>query len=277
MKRKQIKKAFILKLVFAILELICGIYINSTAIISDSINDFCNSISIGISLILDKITKRKPNTKYTLGLKRLTLIAAIFNIFILSVGAFYIISGTISNFTANESIKITHMFILSIIGLMINYIALSNMKNSKNILNKTIKTHMIEDIIGWVLLLIVSVIIYFTNWYYLDSILAIIMAIIITKNIIKHLIDVYIIIMQANPNQLLYKEIISRILSIDNTITILDCNFYTLDLENHIFTIKIISNNYNIYSKINTILNEYNIFKYYIDIIVIKKEVSLNQ
>ena len=74
---KNIFIAFILNLLFAIIELVGGFYTNSISIISDSVHDFGDALSIGMAYFLEKKSSKKPDKKYTYGYLRYSLLSAL--------------------------------------------------------------------------------------------------------------------------------------------------------------------------------------------------------
>ena len=94
--QKNILIAFILNISFSIFELIGGIFTNSISIMSDAIHDFGDALSIGISLILEKISKKKPDEKYTYGYARYSVLGALITTIVLTVGSVFVILGGIN-------------------------------------------------------------------------------------------------------------------------------------------------------------------------------------
>lgn len=79
--------AFLLNFGFAIFELIGGIYTGSAAILADAVHDFGDSLSLGISLILEKLSIKKKTDHYTYGYRRLSLLSSFIAGIVISVGS----------------------------------------------------------------------------------------------------------------------------------------------------------------------------------------------
>lgn len=134
------------------------------------------------------------------------------------------------------------MIILAILGIIINGIATLKLKESKKVLNKTVMLHLLEDFLGWISIFIASIIIYFTNFYFLDPILSFIICFIILRNIFINLKNSLKIIMQANPDIKAHGEIKEGILKIKGVNIIKEFNIWSLDGEEHIATMQIKKN-----------------------------------
>lgn len=231
--------AFLLNFGFAILELIGGAITGSTAILSDAVHDFGDSLAIALSFIFEKLGRRKANEKYTYGYKRLSLIGAFVNIGVLTVGTIFVFTEAIQALAAPRVVKADGMLILAIIGIVINGVSVFRMKGSKKILDRTVMMHLMEDLLGWIAVLIVSIIIYFTNWYILDPILSIGICIIIGRNVYENLKNALMIIMQGVPDEELYAEIKTHISGMSDIEEIENLNMWTMDGEIHVVTASI--------------------------------------
>lgn len=236
---KNILIACILNFSFSIFELIGGILTGSSAILSDAIHDFGDSLSLFLSLVLQFFTKKAPTKKYTYGFSRLSVIGAIINIIVLSFGTIFIIITAINKLINPTSVVASGMFFMSIFGILVNLISVIRMHGSINILDKSVALHLLEDLLGWIAVAIVSIVIYFTDFYFLDPILSLIISIILIKNIYTTLKDIINIIMQALPNDTLYSDIQKIVLENNNIINVNKLNIWTLDGENHIATMSV--------------------------------------
>lgn len=236
---KNILIACILNFSFSIFELIGGILTGSSAILSDAIHDFGDSLSLFLSLVLQFFTKKAPTKKYTYGFSRLSVIGAIINIIVLSFGTIFIIITAINKLINPTSVVASGMFFMSIFGILVNLISVIRMHGSINILDKSVALHLLEDLLGWIAVAIVSIVIYFTDFYFLDPILSLIISIILIKNIYTNLKDIINIIMQALPNDTLYSDIQTIVLENNNIINVNKLNIWTLDGENHIATMSV--------------------------------------
>ena len=198
----NIRLAFFLNLFFSIFELIGGILSNSVSIFSDAIHDIGDSLSIGIPNLLEKFSKKKPNTKYTYGYLRYSLIGALFTSVMLLLGAIIVLYRSIPLLFEPTVVNHNLMILFSIIGTIVNGIAAYKTSKSHNKNEKAISLHMIEDVLGWLGVLIGSIIIRFTGWTIIDPILSILIAIYILYHVYENLRDIFYIFMDKVPSDI---------------------------------------------------------------------------
>lgn len=256
----NIKMAFLLNFGFSILELIGGIFTGSTAILSDAVHDFGDSLSLGLSLIFEKISNKEATVKYNYGYKRISLIGALINIVVLSIGTIFVFKEALESLVNPGAVKAEGMLFLAILGVIVNGLSVVKMKGSKKILDKTVMMHLMEDLLGWIAVLVVSIIIYFTNWYILDPILSLGISIIIVRNIYLNLKTTLMIIMQRVPDDSLYEEIKEHLTELSEIEKIVKLNMWTIDGESHVLSasIKLLdtANRSDVLLKIKKLLND---------------------
>lgn len=240
---KNIALAFILNFSFSILEIVGGIFTNSTAILSDAVHDFGDSLALALSFFTDKVSHKKANDKYTFGYKRLSVIGAIINILVLTAGTTYVLSEAIYTLQNPEEVNSIGMLWLAVVGIIINGLAAFRMKGSKRILDRTVVLHLLEDLMGWVAVLVVSVVIHFTGWYILDPILSIFIALVVIRNIWLNMKQVYGVIMQSVPDQELSDELQEHIKGLSGVEDIQTFNFWSLDGDEHIVSVAVFAKN----------------------------------
>ena len=120
---KNILVAFLLNLGFSIFEVLGGILTNSVAIISDALHDFIDAFSIGLSYFLEKKSKKKPDYKYTYGYIRYSVLGALLTTTFLLVGSIIVIISAVGRLIHPVEIKYNGMIIISVIGIIVNFIA----------------------------------------------------------------------------------------------------------------------------------------------------------
>ena len=170
---KNILIAFILNFLFSIFEFIGGTITNSVAVISDSIHDLGDSLSIGISYFLEKKSKQKPDHKFTFGYKRYSVIGSVITTLILLVGSILVIYNAILRIITPQEINYNGMIIFAAVGLVVNFLAAYFTKEGDSLNQKAVNLHMLEDVLGWAVVLVGAIVMRFTDFYLLDPILSI--------------------------------------------------------------------------------------------------------
>ena len=269
----NIKVAFFLNFAFTILEIIGGLYVNSIAIISDAIHDLGDTISLGTSWYLEEKSYKKSNKKFSFGYKRFSLLGALINSIILIVGSLYVINEAVGRILEPEHTDAKGMIFFAVIGVLVNGYAAWKLSGGKTMNEKVASWHLLEDVLGWVAVLVVAIILNFKDIHYLDPALSLLITIYILWNVIIRLKQTLFIFLQGVPEELDINEIESKILNIDFVNSIHHMHIWSLEGEHNVFTahIKIDDNsNLNNFKKVKSdvkdILKEYKFEHYTVEI-----------
>lgn len=237
---RNIKIAFFLNFSFALLEIVGGYWTNSLAIISDAIHDLGDSLSLALAWYLENYSKKERDYKFSYGYKRFSLLGALINILILIVGAVFVLNTAIPRLFHPESTKTEGMIVFAIIGITINSIAVIRLRQSKNMNSRIVALHLFEDVLGWLAILIVSIIITYTELYVLDPILSIIITIYILYNVFRNLKKTIELFLQAVPDNIDLKTIENDLNSINHVISTHHTHVWSLDGDHHVISTHIV-------------------------------------
>ena len=238
---KNILIAFLLNLSFSLFEIIGGLFTNSIAIVSDAIHDFGDSISIGVSYLLEKKSKKKPDYKYTYGYTRYSVLGAIITNTILILGSIFVIYNAITRIIKPEQINHNGMIIFAIIGTIVNIIAAYATKEGDSLNQKAVNLHMIEDVLGWIVVLIGAIIIKFTNITIIDPILSIIVALYILIHATKSFKTIFDLFLEKTPEDIEIEELKHHILEIKGVLDIHHIHIWSIDGFNNYATMHIVT------------------------------------
>jgi len=236
---KNIGVAFFLNFSFTIIELIGGYLTNSVAIISDAIHDFGDSISLAFAWYFQKLSKKGRNKQYSYGYKRFSLLGAIITSVVLVVGSIFILMEAIPRIFEPQETNAKGMFILAIAGIVINGAAVLRTSKGKSINERVVSLHLLEDVLGWIAVLIGSVLIHFTGLTIFDPILSIGISIFVLFNVLRNIKQILPIILQGTPRELDQEHIIEEIKEIENVSGIHDLHIWSLSEEYNVLTIHI--------------------------------------
>ncbi len=238
---KNIGIAFLLNFSFVIIELIGGVLTNSMAILSDALHDFGDSVSLGLAYIFEKKSKKTGNKIYTYGYKRLSLISALINSIILAVGSIYILGEVIPRIWKPEMVEANGMLWLALIGIGVNGAAVFKLKGGDKIAERAVALHLLEDLLGWIAVLVGAIIIKFTGWYIIDPLLSIGIAIYVVKNVLVNLKSIWLVILQATPEDFEIDILVEEIKKLSSQILdIHDVHLWTLDGSNNVMTFHLV-------------------------------------
>ena len=232
----NIKVAFFLNLGFTILEIIGGFYVNSVSILSDALHDLGDSFSLGISWYLDGRSKKEADNKFTFGYSRFSILGALINSIILIAGSVYVVIEAVKRLIHPEPSDAKGMLIFAIIGIAVNGYAAFKLSGGKSLNERVVSWHLIEDVMGWAAVLVVSVVMMFTDAPYLDPALSLGITLFILYNVVKRLKETFVILLQGTPEGIDPEKIKLEILKIENVASLHHMNIWSLEGEHHVFT-----------------------------------------
>lgn len=236
----RLKAAFWLNLTFTVVELVGGIWVNSVAIISDAIHDMGDSLSLGSAWFLERFSQRPASPRFSYGYRRFSLLAALINALVLIGGSAYMISQAIQRFRAPEPVYSEGMILMGVAGLLFNGLAYWRMHRGASINTRVISLHLLEDVLGWVAVLIGAGVMYFYPLYWIDPLLSLLIAVFILFNAFKSLVPTLRVLLQATPPSHKISTIRNLILSEDVVEDVHDLHIWSLDGQYHILTANLV-------------------------------------
>ncbi len=239
---KNILIAFILNFSFSIFEFIGGIYTGSVAIISDALHDMGDAASIGISFYLEKKSKKKPDITHTYGYARYSVLGSIITTLILLLGSVAVIVNAINKIVNPTDINYNGMIIFAIFGVCINSCAAFFTREKGSLNQKAVNLHMLEDVLGWIVVLIGAIVMRYTDFVIIDPIMSIGVAIFIIINSLKNLKEALNIFLVKTPDDIDIEQIKGHIEDIEGVIEVHHIHIWTMDGQNKCATMHIVTN-----------------------------------
>ncbi len=258
---KNILIAFILNLSFSIFEFIGGVFTGSVAILSDAIHDIGDAVSIGISYFLEKKSKKQPDKTYTYGYVRFSVMGSVITTLILLFGSCAVIYNAVIRIFNPVEINYDGMIIFAVIGAVVNFLAAYFTKDGDSLNQKAVNLHMLEDVLGWVVVLIGAVVMRFTDISIIDPILSICVAVFIFINAIKNLKEVLDLFLEKIPQNINIDEIKKHILHIDGVKDVHHIHIRSIDGHHNYATMHIVTDgdSHKIKHKVREELSEHGI------------------
>lgn len=270
---KRIALAFFLNLIFSIIEFIGGMLTQSTAIMADAVHDLGDSLSIGTAWILQRLGKKSPDYTFTYGYRRLSLFGAALNGLILIAGSGWVLYEAFSRLQDPMMPVTEGMFLLAILGVCVNGYAAYRLSKGQTLNERVLNWHLIEDVLGWVAVLILSIILHFFHWPILDPLLSIAFTSFILVNVVRMLWSTGKLFFQAVPDTRLLHSIRQALLALPDTQAVHHLHLWSLDGEKHVLTAHVvvqgetsISDYQNIKSNLKVALEQFNLFHTTIEI-----------
>lgn len=228
---KNIKLAFVINLLFSIGELIGGFLINSIAIMSDAIHDLGDAIALGISWFLQNFSNKEGDEKFSFGYKRFSLLGALINAAVLIAGSMYIFTQAIPLLFNPEHSNAQGMIWFAVVGVLLNGYAAFKLHKGKSVNEGVLSWHMLEDVLGWVAVLIVGIVLLFKDIHILDPILSLAIALFILVNVVRNLTKTMKILLEGVPEGINIEEMQAKIEKIPGVLAVQDLNIWSIDGE----------------------------------------------
>lgn len=230
---KNLLMAFFLNFAFALVELVGAYFTNSAAILSDALHDFGDCVALLFSYFSEKYSQKDPDETYTFGYRRFSVLSALINSIILTVGSIFIIAEGIERLQNPQEVQPEGMLLLAILGIAVNGIAVYRLKKEHSLNSQMVMYHLLEDVFGWVSILVVSIILMFRPWYFLDAVLSLLIAMIILRGVYKGLKKVLAVFLNKFPDSLEIEEIRQEILMFDQVKNVHAIKGWSIDSDHH--------------------------------------------
>ena len=221
--------AFFLNLSYAIVEFIAGGLFGSSAVLADSVHDMGDAIAIGVSAFLETISNREEDSHYTLGYKRFSLLGAMVTAVILMTGSVLVILGNITKLFNPQPVNDEGILWLGIIAISVNVIASLVVRKGKTKNESILSLHFLEDTLGWVAVILMAIVLRFTDWYILDPLLSLVISIFILSKAIPRFWSTLKIFLDAVPEGVDIKQVKSDLEQLDHVASLNQLNLWTMD------------------------------------------------
>ena len=239
-REARVRFAAFLNLTFTIIEFIGGFWTNSLAIFSDALHDFGDSIALLVSWLFERGAKKSPDAKYTFGYQRLSLFSALFSASLLIGGSIVILFQAIPRLFNPEPVNAFGMVGIAVIGISFNGAGFFLLKKGKSLNEKVLSWHLLEDVLGWVGILVGGVIIYFWKFYLIDPIMTVALTAFILYNVTKNLREAVNILLQGVPKHINLEAVKQDIKTIKGVIGIHDIHIWSLEGETDVLTAHVV-------------------------------------
>ena len=240
--QRNILIALILNLSFSIFEFVGGILTGSVAIISDAVHDIGDAASIGISYFLEKKSRRQPDDEYTYGYARSSVIGSVITTGILLLGSVGVIYNAIQRIVEPIPIHYNGMIVFAIVGVCVNLSAAFFTRESGSLNQKAVNLHMLEDVLGWTVVLMGAIVMRFTDFVLIDPIMSIGVALFILVNAIRNLQEAMDLFLEKTPHGINVKQIEAYVAGIDGVLDVHHIHIWSMDGQSNYATMHIVTN-----------------------------------
>ncbi len=233
---KRIATAFFLNLIFAVIEFVGGWLTNSTAIMADAVHDLGDSLSIGSAWVLNKLGRRDADDQFTYGYQRLSLFGALLNGVVLVAGSVWVLSEAIPRLADPVMPMTEGMLGLAVLGVAVNGFAAYRLRQGTSLNERVLNWHLMEDVFGWVAVLVVALIMQFVDWPILDPLLSIAFTLFILLSVARLLWSTGKLFFQAAPDGELLAQVRQTLVATEGVDSAHHLHLWSLDGEHHVLT-----------------------------------------
>ena len=239
---RNILVAFVLNFCFAVFEFFGGIFTGSVAILSDAVHDLGDAASIGISCFLEKISQKQPDEKYTYGYARYSLLGGVISTLLLLFGSVLVIGNAVVRLVHPVPVYQNGMLVFAVAGVLVNALAVYFTRAGGSLNQKAVNLHMLEDVLGWIVVLIGSIVIKFTDFVWIDPLMSIGVAVFILINAVKNLKEILYIFLEKIPCGINIEEIRECVENIEGVTDVHHIHVWTMDGQNNSATMHVVTN-----------------------------------
>ena len=240
--QKNILLAFLLNLSFSHFEFAGGIFTGSVAILSDAVHDIADAATIGISYFLEKKSNCPPDETYTYGYARFSVLGGALTSLILLIGSALVVFNALMRLINPTPIHYDGMILFAVIGVVVNLCAALITRKGESINQKAVNLHMLEDVLGWTVVLVGAIIMRFTDIAILDPILSIAVAVLITVHATQHLKEALHLFLEKAPDGIDAHHIRTHLCSLPGVEDAHHIHLWSMDGHANYATMHIVTN-----------------------------------
>lgn len=239
--QKNIFIAFLLNFLFAIFEFAGGVFTGSVAILSDAVHDLGDAATIGISYFLEKKSNCRPDETYTYGYGRFSVLGGAMTSLILLIGSGIVICNAITRIITPTPIHYDGMILFAVVGVAVNFCAALVTHKGDSLNQKAVNLHMLEDVLGWAVVLVGAVIMKFTEISLLDPLLSIGVAVFILLHAIKNLRQALLLFLERTPDGMDPHQISAKLREIPGVTDVHHIHLWSMDGSANLATVHLVT------------------------------------
>ncbi len=236
---RNILIAFILNLAFSIFEFVGGLLTGSVAILSDALHDLGDAMSIGISFLLEKKSRRQPDLTYTYGYGRYSVLGGLITTAVLLFGSAAVIWHAVERIINPVAIHYSGMIVFALAGAAVNLAAAFVTREGDSVNQRAVNLHMLEDVLGWIVVLVGAVVMHFTDLSVIDPIMSMAVAAVILFNAVKNMKEALEIFLEKTPDDIDIVHLKEHLCRIDGVSDVHHVHVWSMDGQNHYATMHV--------------------------------------
>ncbi len=203
---------------------------------SDALHDFGDAFTLGMSYFLQCKSEQAGNAKYTYGYKRYSVAGALLTSVILILGSVFVLTEAFERLLNPEMPDPYGMLLFAIVGLAVNGAAFFRLRGGHNLNQRAVSLHMLEDLLGWLAVMLGSIILLFFELPWLDPLLSVGISLFMLYSAGKNAWSAFKILLQENPLATDLEKVKEQMLTLPNVQDIHQLKVWSLDGEHHVLS-----------------------------------------
>lgn len=236
----NLRTAFLLNLGFTVVEFVGGLATGSTAILADAVHDLGDSIALGQAWYFEKRSSAAASARYSYGYQRFTLVGAFISTILLLASSLFVLSQAVPRIMHPESPHAEGMVVLAVFGVGVNLLAMSKLSKESGMNARVVALHLLEDVLGWVAVLVVAIVLLFVDLPVLDPILAVLITLYILSGVVKNLRKMVPVFLQAVPDSADLDRLVAEVGSLRHVGALHHAHLWSLDGSRSVFTAHVV-------------------------------------
>jgi cobalt-zinc-cadmium efflux system protein len=250
MSTRRIAGAFVLNLGFTLIEIAGGLLTNSVAVLSDALHDLGDSVALALAWHFERLSKRKGDEVFTFGYRRFSLLGALVMSLFLLGGGVVVLYRAIPRILSPEPTDAGGMLILAGVGIAVNGLAALRMRSGRSLGERIVTWHFVEDILGWLAVLVAGVVMLITDASILDPVLSILITAYVLWNVGKRLKEALTILLQGVPGEIDLRRVEDAMREVPGVCDVHHTHIWSQDGEHHVLTGHVVIENVNAYADV---------------------------
>lgn len=237
---RALRTAFLLNLGFTVAEIIVGFWTNSIAILSDSVHDLGDSLTLALSWYLEGYAERGSDRRYSYGYRRFSLLGALASTVVLIAGSLLVLSEAIPRLINPEPANAQGMVLFALVGVAINGAAVLRVRRGRTMNARIVAWHLLEDVLGWLAILIVGVTLMIRDIPILDPLLSVLITAYVLYNVVRNLRRTLSLFLQAVPEEVELEAFDRHVCDLPPVKSTHHTHVWSLDGVHHVLTAHVV-------------------------------------
>ena len=238
---RSILTAFLLNLAFSVFECAGGLLTGSVAILSDAVHDLGDALGIGFALVLERKSRRPPDSTCTFGYARYSVLGGVLTSGILLLGSAAVICTAVGHLSSPPEIDYDGMIVFALAGVAVNGAAAWLTRGGASVNRRAVSLHMLDDVLGWAAVLVGALVMRWTDAALIDPILSIAVAGFILVHALRNLKEAIDILLEKVPRGMDVEALKAHLRKLEGVQDVHHLHVWSLDGEHHCAAMHIVT------------------------------------